>query len=78
VEDLSSLCGDIGSALIGGESMAATNSVSPNPPFTGPGSTSESTASEAVGNPGLDVGPQTNHTHRVSGNVNMDSTRDDG
>lgn len=50
--------------LTGQESQAATNTVSAPPPFTAPGSVSESTASEAVGDPTLDVGSQTDYLHR--------------
>lgn len=51
--DLSStLPGDPVAALSGRSSMAATNTISEAPPFTAPGSVSESTAGASTGTPG--------------------------
>lgn len=53
MQDLSSLLpGDPVEALTGRSSMAATNTVSDKPEFSGPGTPSESTSGESPGNPG--------------------------
>lgn len=69
-QDASHLAGDLGTSLVGGSSMSAGNTTSrPHPaPIAGaPGSEPVNPPSAGVvnDNPGVDVGDQTSHTHRV-------------
>jgi hypothetical protein len=69
MKDLSHLCGDIGTALVGAQSQAAGNTI--NHPVTqvGPAPGSEPVNSPPsiaeLDHPEMEVPPVTDHTHKV-------------